>query len=164
MCADSPSQGDTFSLFMEEFYGSRPLGTTTWAPTPPGHCLSPGAAAQLCSRGWICFQTDVPEAKYKIPGVSGRERTSSFYVNVRAWFERTKPVWSSASRLSELPSEQRNTHTFFFFFWRAGPCGPSLGRTPSGGFPVAWSLQLDWEHHLSHSTSRNGFYRILTHL
>lgn len=55
------------------------------------------------------------------------------------------------------------TH-IFFFFWRAGPCGPSLGRTPSGGFPVAWSLQLDWEHHLSHSTSRNGFYRILTHL
>lgn len=162
MCADSPSQDDTSSMFdggvlwvmSPRDNDSGPH--TSWAlPVPRSSCpaLQPGL-----NRG---FQTDVPAAKYEIPGIRGRERTSSFYVNIRAWFERTKPARSSASRLSELPSEQGHRHTFFFFFFlRAGPRSPSLGRAPSGGFPGAWSLRLDWGHHLSHSpleTASTGF-------
>lgn len=128
---------------------------TSWAlSVPRSSCpaLQPGLNR--------CFQTDVPAAKHEIPGMCGRERTSSFYVNIRAWFERTKPAWSSASRLSELPSEQGHRHTFLFLFLRAGPHGPSLGRAPRGGFPGARSLRLDWGHHLSHSpleTASTGF-------
>ena len=166
MCADSPSQDDTSSMFdggvlwVMSPWDNDSGPHTSWAlPVPRSSCpaLQPGL-----NRG---FQTDVPAAKYEIPGIRGRERTSSFYVNIRAWFERTKPARSSASRLSELPSEQGHRHTFFFFFFFEGRASQPLSRQSTQWWlPRCMELATGLGTPPLSLPTRNGFYRILTHL